>query len=416
MEVKVILFLYVFNFIPTNALNNFDGVLLPNDDANMDPLPHTPIVLYRLLGNDMPPLEKVGQVRENTEYALLNEPLHLPKTERRWILNRIVNETEHQLLKELLASHGFSGAQVLDIPFQKTKFCHNVTTEESLLYVTNQNAARNLAFQQGIMDNFRWIMVFDGNGFVSHDIWNRIVHSLEEAESYNKKVVEIPMVRLNYPQRVNKVNATTTIYDLYKYSSDDMSSSLLGSFTESQLAIRNDLLPLGHVPYENKLGYGHMNKQELFALCGHTIWGRDGKKVSVQNNEFLREMSKFWTPNLCHCSSVIARLAWKESFRMHNKNSDPYPGIHDGKWKRMAEKVRRSNLKIVRQCGLWLRLWPWPEEKDSLEILKKKKNCIRGGTRSLTEDCACRGALREVSKKNFADNIKKIRSQCENIN
>ena len=55
------------------------SALQPGETSN------APIVLYRLLGNDLPPLEGVGQIRRNTAYALANEPKVLPGGHRRWI-------------------------------------------------------------------------------------------------------------------------------------------------------------------------------------------------------------------------------------------------------------------------------------------------------------------------------------------
>ena len=51
------------------------------------------IVLYRLIGNDMPPLESLGQLSMNTLYALENEPKELWNARRRWILNRVFDRT-----------------------------------------------------------------------------------------------------------------------------------------------------------------------------------------------------------------------------------------------------------------------------------------------------------------------------------
>ncbi len=52
------------------------------------------VVLYRIIGNDLPPRHQYGQVYTNIRFILENE-IALPNWSKRWVLNRIVNTTEY---------------------------------------------------------------------------------------------------------------------------------------------------------------------------------------------------------------------------------------------------------------------------------------------------------------------------------
>src|SRR6266511_1514394 len=58
--------------------------LKSNDSSNKE------IHLYRILGNDLPPRHKSGQVIQNVGFILANEPT-FPNTKKWWVLNRIID-------------------------------------------------------------------------------------------------------------------------------------------------------------------------------------------------------------------------------------------------------------------------------------------------------------------------------------
>ena len=62
-------------------------------------------VLYRIIGNDIEPRHRRGQSRRNIEFILDNEP-DLPKCEKRWVVNRIVDQSEERAICDLLEAHG----------------------------------------------------------------------------------------------------------------------------------------------------------------------------------------------------------------------------------------------------------------------------------------------------------------------
>ena len=75
---------------------------------------------------------------------------------------------------------------------------------------------------------------------MSLDTWNSIRNALTEADKNNKRVVQIPMVRLVEPQSSSMVNERTTVDQLIMdpHLSD-------GALAEAQIAFRHDFLPHG---------------------------------------------------------------------------------------------------------------------------------------------------------------------------
>jgi hypothetical protein len=104
------------------------------------------VVLYRLIGNDMPPLESNGQLAMNTLYALEHEPKELWNAKRRWILNRIFDRDQHDEILGMLRENGYGSDDILDITLNENVLCSMPNAYEKLLYTTNQNGARNAAY------------------------------------------------------------------------------------------------------------------------------------------------------------------------------------------------------------------------------------------------------------------------------
>ncbi|CAI7832353.1 unnamed protein product [Closterium sp. NIES-53] len=64
--------------------------------------------LYRMIGNDMPPLQCDGQLYLNTLYALQHEPKDLPDLRRIWVMNKMLNDTEEARITAAILAHGYS--------------------------------------------------------------------------------------------------------------------------------------------------------------------------------------------------------------------------------------------------------------------------------------------------------------------
>ena len=61
-------------------------------------------LLFRAIGNDLPPRHAIGQVYENVKFILENEQ-NFQGVHKRWYVNRIVVKGEEQRIIELLKQH-----------------------------------------------------------------------------------------------------------------------------------------------------------------------------------------------------------------------------------------------------------------------------------------------------------------------
>ena len=289
------------------------------------------VVLYRLIGNDMPPLESTGQLSMNTLFALQHEPKELWNGKRRWILNRIFDPDQHDAILNMLYDHGYGSDDILDVQLNEDVLCSMPNEYERLLYTTNQNGARNAAYREALRDGFRWILIFDGNGFVTLDTWNSIQNTLREADRDDKRVVHIPMIRLAEPQSSQTLNEMTTLQDIIM---NPIFTN--GAFAEAQIAFRRDLLPHGFTPYDTRSGYGAHNKLDMLTLCGEKIfWHFD----VVEGGPRLALLSQFWNSTVCYCNQQVGQRA-PEIYDWHHRYG-MLPGVHDYRWVQVTSDFRK---------------------------------------------------------------------------
>jgi hypothetical protein len=69
---------------------------------SQDPSPS--FAVYRMLGNDMWPLQGVGQMRRNSVFAARHEAAPPPDVPVFWIVNRVVDAAEREKLTQALAA------------------------------------------------------------------------------------------------------------------------------------------------------------------------------------------------------------------------------------------------------------------------------------------------------------------------
>lgn len=178
-----------------------------------------PSILYRILGNDLPPLHAVGQTMACLRYILRHEP-ELPGLEKRWLLNRIVSPSVEAEFKSAILS---AGQRVDVIPFRPEEYREvwtdiGETPEEwhpwneafaSLSpmdqgrtveyvarhknrYLINSNGARNHAIQLGLADA-NWVFPWDGGCFLPLQVW-QVLRPLTHIEGLS--YIAVPMHRL----------------------------------------------------------------------------------------------------------------------------------------------------------------------------------------------------------------------------
>lgn len=176
-------------------------------------------VLYRILGNDLPPRYSPGQTLANLRFTLENEQ-ELPGLEKRWLLNRIVCPDTLAALQGTIRAAG----QRFDvIPFEEEAYrqvwtdlgktppeCHPWSTDYQQLprlmqlrisdyiarfknqYLMNNNGARNRAIALGLADA-EWVLPWDGGCFLPAWAWEKIQAVMVSAQVH---YLCVPMHRL----------------------------------------------------------------------------------------------------------------------------------------------------------------------------------------------------------------------------
>jgi hypothetical protein len=177
-------------------------------------------VLYRIIGNDLPPRHEVGQTLRNLTFILENEP-KLARCEKRWVINRIVDPEQEALLIALLERFK---QPYLHIPFDLEEYSHAGWNVEGFPddafflrgryhrmapyeqqraqaharrfknnYVIHNNGARNAALRDG-KDRAKWVLPWDGNCFLTAAAWDEISENVI-ARPY-LKYFTVPMARI----------------------------------------------------------------------------------------------------------------------------------------------------------------------------------------------------------------------------
>lgn len=291
------------------------------------------MVMYRLIGNDMPPLQSSGQLMYNLDYTLKHEG-NLPGVDKKWLLNRIHDPATLQTIVSTLKSKGYKDKDILIIPFEPAEYAQQDTEIDRLMYAIPQNAARNAAVDQGQQDGYIWTFMLDGNTFLTDDMWAALHRAAKEA---TVPLLKIPYHRVNRPQDVAWLHAHAKTSDILPYA------PLKG---ESQVAFRIDAttrFPTDEdTKSENVLrnkrsrGYGMRNKSVLF---------KEGRQCGLDSKE-------------CACSDVP-----------------------EGREGRDAEDgLLNTGTSYVERCGLVLRLWSFPPSDGLSDMMDDR---LRGKKRQI---------------------------------
>jgi hypothetical protein len=227
-------------------------------------------VLYRIIGNDLPPRHRSGQSEHNLRFLLDQEP-DLPGCEKRYVVNRIIDPAIEARLIGLLDSYG---AAYLHIPFiaedyRRIGWRVSDFTQPGLLYgtrhdalpatsqaraldhayhdknryVMHNNGGRNRALRDG-RHRARWVLPFDGNCFFTRSGWDEF-RELVLATPHRRYVL-VPMSRINQNELLLDPDA--------RVSADE----------EPQIAFRCD----ADESFDEERRYGRRPKVELLYRLG----------------------------------------------------------------------------------------------------------------------------------------------------
>ncbi|KAI1311596.1 hypothetical protein EDD11_003336 [Mortierella claussenii] len=241
------------------------------------------IVLYRILGNDLPPRHRPGQTLSNVRFILEHEP-EFEKTRKLWVLNRIVDPHAEASIIQLLDHHG---QEYIRVPFEEQEYLKqdfrledfpepdffssddystfskvaklrvlDYTYHDKNRYAMNNNGGRNIAIQHGKSKvDARWIFAFDGNSFLTKNAMNEIKQAIQ-ASGDGVKYFVVPMARLVDNSQLLKGVDTRP-----------------NSKEEPQIIFRNDAEDV----YNPDMRYGRRSKLELLWRLGALERGKISK-------------------------------------------------------------------------------------------------------------------------------------------
>ena len=203
------------------------------------------IIFYRILGNDIPVRHGSRQTPTNLAFILKNEP-QLPGSEKRFLLNRIVDS---QVREQLISMITEAGLRWDEIPFVADEFRQATAFDEKTLYLTNQNAARNRCLELGLAES-DVVLPFDGQVFFSSEGYSGMLNELDA--NRDDKYLTVPMFRL----RENE-------HALLPWRGPDEEVDYL-LWAEPQIIFRRGY----DVGFNESLTYGNANKVELLMRLG----------------------------------------------------------------------------------------------------------------------------------------------------
>lgn len=164
-------------------------------------------LIYRALGNDLPPRHTEGQVYTNVRFILDHEPRY-PDLDRRWYVNRIVNESELARVLDLLVSRNetfvydhFNRSAYESVDFDFAAFEHpdilrsptfsertsktvrrlvtDTVFKTKNQFIVHNNQARNAMLDLGVGAGATFVLPWDGNCYLTPSAWRDITTAIE---------------------------------------------------------------------------------------------------------------------------------------------------------------------------------------------------------------------------------------------
>lgn len=148
----------------------------------------TNFTLARVIGNELPPRDTVGNRVRSLKFVLENE-YYDSNCSTLWVLNQIHDKDLLAELKRLL-----SGQRVVELNFDVRKYRSAVDRDQKIVEVININKARNLAIDESDGD---FVFVFDGDCFFNQECWDQTVKEIAEDQLlFDRQYYGVPGLRV----------------------------------------------------------------------------------------------------------------------------------------------------------------------------------------------------------------------------
>jgi Alginate lyase len=362
-----------------------------------------PIAIYRLIGNDMPPLQSRGQLRWNTQYALDNER-QFRLTQKRWVLNRIWNETEFELIYGSLIKAGVHRRDILVRCFDLNEYMKEGKVEDRLLYLTSQNEARNEAIMDGRMTGFEWSLILDGNTFIPDDTWEGTIYGLMAAQQSKLQYLKIPYHRVHYEQSTSWLNASTSIETILQFAPTKGESQMAFHKSASEMFSLDDTNTENFMLGKTKStkGYGQRNKSYMFKrdqICGYNSRVCGCVRYPDSNEENADKITETMKLEYAHLCGLVVRL-W--NYPTHEVISTGIPPDMEEGFFCYLDEVRHD-ISYINECELlhqaasfWMQYGP-----QERKIYRANATaCKEAHTLAYLTNSCFRSAAREIAQNN----------------
>ena len=267
-----------------------DAFASGNAKASETKEPSPSFAVYRMLGNDMWPLQGVGQMRRNSVFAARHEAAPPPDVPVFWIVNRVVDAAERKKLTSALAAEKnvSAGSLLFASPPLRDAKClfasdassrtdlpnnANATTtakrtddwERAATFAQAQNAVRNAAVSHARERGYDWAVPLDGNQFLPSDFYARMREALREAQANNHVAALIPMLRVREEQTSDAYGPRA---DAASVAARHLRADGKFAVSEPQIALHATEAALNGFQFDPGSAYGAGNKAGLVRrLC-----------------------------------------------------------------------------------------------------------------------------------------------------
>lgn len=299
-----------------------NGTLLANPKTSKQ------FVMYRAVGNDLPPRHSTGQAFENVRFMLQHEET-FHNLDIRWYLNRIIDQNQLLKIARLLVEYkqqfvidffdfqhfdtvdvnlyGYKPVDVLRANFfyRNDSLANHARREikddifkQFNHYIIHNNQARNKMLALGIQTGAKYILPWDGNCFLTKNAWDNITSTI----NFLDDEVSINVSRNNYNKTFHKFTASDLTRKRYtnRYyyvpmvritDNDQLRNASYFPDTideEPQIIFRNDATQR----FNESLAYGCRPKVELLWRLRVPGWWNKQHKHPTSCMTYNRTMHK----------------------------------------------------------------------------------------------------------------------------
>lgn len=232
-------------------------------------------IVYRILGNDLPPRHDPNQSIDNLAFFLKHE-FEWVGCEKRFCLNRILDPNREETLQGMLRA---AGLLFFTISVCRDEYLSLSEDRERLNYLTNVNAARNECIARGLQEA-TWVFPLDGGTFVQVLGWDAVQNQVCDD---TLGVLAIPTWRAeSYETVLTEINPTLT--ENYVFSN--------GRIVEGPREMSLGFSRKADVRFDSCRCYGEVDKAELLWRLGiKGVWDMWNPEI---RDESLKKPSRFF--------------------------------------------------------------------------------------------------------------------------